>query len=84
MHTYTDPQGDARQVQQFKCLDKRQHVQGHLSYVHRVPVAVAFGQTRCDHVCIANRLNLKVNTIFGLLCFIWIFTGCKTNHEMTL
>lgn len=67
MDTYTDPQRDARQVQQFKCLDKRQHVQGHLSYVHRMPVAIAFGQTRCDHVCIANRLNLTDNIRFALL-----------------
>lgn len=67
MHTYTDPQRDARQVQQFKCLDKRQHVQSHLSYVHCVPVAVAFGQTRCDHVRITNRLNLKDNVRFALL-----------------
>lgn len=66
MHAYTDPQRDARQVQQFKCLDKTQHVQGHVGDVHRMPVAVAVGQTRCHHVRVSNRLNLKDERQFGL------------------
>lgn len=66
MHAYTDPQRDARQVQQFKCPDKTQHVQGHVGNVHRMPVAVAVGQTRCNHVRVSNRLNLKDERQFGL------------------
>lgn len=66
MHPYTDPQRDARQVQQLKCLDKTQHVQGHVGDVHRMPVAVAVGQTRCHHVRVSNRLDLKDDRRFGL------------------
>lgn len=45
MHTYTDPQRDARQVQQIKRPHKTQHVQRHMCNVYCMPVAIAFGQT---------------------------------------
>lgn len=45
MHPYSNPQGDAGQVQQLKRPNKSQHVQGHVGDVHGVSVPVAFGQT---------------------------------------
>lgn len=65
MHADTDPQRNAGKVQQFKCLDKTQHVQGHVGDVHRMPVAVSVGQPRCHHVRVSNRLNLKDGRRFG-------------------
>lgn len=61
MHTNTDPQRDARQVEQLKRPYKSQHVQSHEGDVHRMPVAVAFGQTWRNHVGISYRLNLRDN-----------------------
>lgn len=59
MHPYSNPQGDAGQVQQLKGPNKSQHVQGHVGDVHRMSVAVAFGQAWCDHVGVSDRLHLK-------------------------
>lgn len=81
MHTYTDPQRDARKVQEFKGLHKTQHVQGHVSYVHRMSVSVAFGQTWCDHVSITDCLNLKDNIC---VFFAVSFLLQKQNKNKTL
>lgn len=59
MHPYSNPQGDAGQVQQLKRPNKSQHVQGHVGDVHSVSVPVAFGQTWCNHVGVSDRLHLK-------------------------
>lgn len=67
MHTYTDPQRDSRQVQQLKRPYKSQHVQGHESDVHCMPVTVTFGQTWGNHVCISNCLNLRDKGCITLL-----------------
>lgn len=59
MYTDTDPQRDAGQMLQLKGPDKWEDVQRHVGDVHCMPVAISFRQTWCNHVGIADSLNLR-------------------------